>query len=119
MSMHTVTRDIQIGGLFLATDWISFDDLAQQGAAEVVIEFDYQPGQREILRADPDDCQQGFPPSVTIQSIKLTKDALFRGDCTFGRILAGTDLYERLNPGYISDLEDEILAGASDHRRAA
>lgn len=119
MSIHTVTRDIQIGGLFLATDWISFDDLAQQGAAEVVIEFEYEPGQREILAADPDDSQPGFPPSVTVRSIMLTKDALFRGDCSFGGILAGTDLYERLNPAFISDLEDELLTGAISQRRAA
>lgn len=119
MSIHTVTRDIQIGGLFLATDWISFDDLAQQGAAEVVIEFEYDPGQREILAADPDDSQQGFPPSVTVNSLKLTKDVLFRGDCTFGGIVAGTNLYERLDPGYIADLEDDLLTGAISHRRAA
>lgn len=109
MRLQTTTRDIEIGGVYLATDWISFDDLVQQGTASAVIEFDYEPEQRERMRPDPSDCEPYVPAQCTIQSIRLAQDVFFHGQWTFACLRAGTDLYERLNPGYVSDLADEIL----------
>ena len=110
--MSTVTRDIEIGELFLATDWISFDTLAQNGKVSVEIDFDYEPEQREIMRPDPSDCQGYEPAQVRIQCIRLAKAAKFRGVFSCVRLKAGADIYEILDPGYRSDLEDEIKAAA-------
>jgi len=38
---------------------------------DIEINFDYDPGQEEILFALPEDCQPGFPPSVDICAVKI------------------------------------------------
>lgn len=37
---------------------------------EIVIGFDFEPGQKEIIYADPDRCQEGIRPSATMISAK-------------------------------------------------
>jgi hypothetical protein len=41
------------------------------GPLEVPVEYEYERGQREITQADPDKCQEGIPPSVTILRVYL------------------------------------------------
>lgn len=35
------------------------------------IEFDYEEGQKLILRPDPNDCQEGIDPSITVQKVAV------------------------------------------------
>jgi hypothetical protein len=109
MSLHTIKQQLQISELFLATDWTSFDNLAPTEAA-VEIEYEYEPGQKEIMRPDPSDCQQGFPAQITVQSIKLVNAVTLDGDKCSATLKAGIDLYEMLNPGQIREIEDGIVA---------
>lgn len=106
LSTHTMPlRDISI---FIATDWSSWDDLVAAKPPVATVSFDYEPGQREIIRADPDDCQEGFPESYRVHAIVLAEDALFNGDCSTVTIKAGTDLFERVNPHFVEQLEADI-----------
>lgn len=110
MSIHTDTRLINIPNLQISTDWVSFDDQVQTWQAPVVIEYEFEPGQREIIRADPDDCQQGFPDQVSVVSVKLTDDVRFEGDCSYTVIRAGTDITDYLHPHYREELAEEEAA---------
>lgn len=110
--MSTTTRELPRLDLELRNEWNDWDNLVQVGRALVEIGFEFDPGQRAILRADPDDCQQGFAPSVTIYSIKLTAPLHFAGDVSECTLKAGTELMERLSPSEVSKLEDEILSSA-------
>ena len=41
------------------------------GDAAVWVEYEFERGQREITQADPDDCQEGIEPSVSILRVYL------------------------------------------------
>jgi hypothetical protein len=114
MTTHIVTREIQIPNLALATDWVQFDDQVQQGAALAVIEFEFEPGQRLILRADPDDCQPGYPDQCKVSSIKLVNDVFFHGDYSFSAVRAGTEMAEVLDPHYVESLAEEEADALKD-----
>lgn len=110
MSIHTVNRDIQIPPLQISTDWVSFDDQVQTDTAPATITLEFEPGQREIIRADPDDCQQGFPDQISVVSIVLRQDVWFDGDCSSTVIRAGTDITDYLHPHYREELAEEEAA---------
>lgn len=38
---------------------------------DIDVDFDFEPGQKQIIRADPDDCQEGFDPYVEVSRIWL------------------------------------------------
>lgn len=113
--MSTTTRELSSLDLELRNEWNYWDDLVQVGSALVEISFEFDPGQREILRADPDDCQQGVTASVTIYSIKLTAPLVFAGDVSDCMLKAGNELMERLSPSEASKLENEILTSAREY----
>lgn len=121
--MSTTTSQLKRLDICLAGEWNEWDSLLQVGAAKVSIEYDYEPGQREILAADPDDSQPGFPPQVTVYRVTLTEDLHFSGDVSETKIKAGTKLWdslatptrvERISPSDVARLEDEILQGARE-----
>lgn len=109
MSIHTITRQLEINELFLATDWTSFDALAP-AMANVEITYEYEPGQELIISADPNSSQEGFPDQLNVLSIKLINAVTCEGEYCSATIKAGTDLYDMLNPGQIREIEDEIVA---------
>ena len=41
------------------------------GDAAVWVEYEFERGQREITQADPDDCQEGIAPSVSILQVYI------------------------------------------------
>ena len=43
------------------------------GDAAVWVEYEFERGQREITQADPDDCQEGIEPSVSILRVYLNR----------------------------------------------
>lgn len=110
MSIYTVTRDIQIPNLQLSTDWSCMDDLVMSGTAPATVEYEFEPGQPEIICADPDDCQQGFPDQFSVVSIVLRQDVWFDGDYSSSVIRAGTDIFEYLDPHYRDELAEEEAA---------
>jgi len=121
--MSTTTSELKRLDICLAGEWNEWDSLTQVGAAKVSIEFDYEPGQREILAADPNDSQPGFAPQVTVYRVTLTEDLLLTGDISETKIKAGTKLWdslamptriERISPADVERLEDEILQGARE-----
>lgn len=106
--LGTTTMQLQDIDIFIATDWNSWDDLIAAKPPIAVVHYEYEPGQREIIHGDPDDCQPGFAASYRVHKIVLSEDAVFNGDCSVLTIKAGTDLYERVDPHFVSKLEDEI-----------
>lgn len=118
--MSTTTSELLRLDMSLAGEWNEWDNLLQVGAAKVSIEFDYEPGQRDILAADPDDSQPGFAPQVTVYRVTLTDDLHFAGDVSETKVKAGTKLWdslampvrvERISPSEVERLENEILKG--------
>lgn len=118
--MTTTTCELPRLDMSLAGEWNEWDSLLQIGAAKVRIEFDYEPGQREILAADPDESQPGFPPQVTVYRVTLTDELHFSGDVSETKVKAGTKLWdslatpirvERISPSEVERLENEILKG--------
>lgn len=93
----------------LATDFIHWAELGQPVPAHVAIEYDYDPGEREEIRAAPEDCHEGEPARVTIKSIKLCEDCLLHGEKCLVYLAVGFDLTECFDPHYIGALRDEIL----------
>lgn len=121
--MSTTTSVLKRLDISLAGEWNEWDSLTHASAAKVSIEFDYEPGQREILAADPNDSQPGCAPQVTVYRVTLTEDLLLTGDVSETKIKAGTKLWdslatptriERISPSDVERLEDEILQGASE-----
>jgi hypothetical protein len=92
----------------LATDYIHWAELGQPQLAQVEIEYEYDPGEREEIRAAPEDCHEGEPASVTIKSVKLAKPCLLPGEKCLVFLNTGFDLTECFDPHYIGKLRDEI-----------
>lgn len=116
--MNTTTSELSILDLALAGEWNEWDSLMPVGAAKVTIEYEYEPGQQEILAADPDDSQPGFPAQLNVYRVTLTKDLHFTGEVSEIKIKAGTKLWdclatptriERISPSDVERLEEEIL----------
>lgn len=97
----------------------SIADVVLSAPVRVRVDFDYEPAQREIMRPDPDDCQPGYPASVSVFSV--VADELMRFDNEGIALLLepGFDLTHMLRRSTTDKLEDEILASVRDHRRAA
>lgn len=94
---------------FLATEYICWAELGHHEPAQVEIEYDYDPGQREVRNAAPEDCEEGCPASVTITSIKLLAPCLLHGEKCLAFLNAGFELVECFDHHYIGKLRDEIL----------
>lgn len=118
--MSTTTSVLPRLDIALAGEWNDWDCLKHAGPVRVNIEFDYEPGQREILAADPNDSQPGFRAEVTVYRVTLADDVQLTGEVSETKIKAGTKLWdtltmpmrvERISPSDVQRLEDEILAG--------
>lgn len=117
--MATTTSVLPSLDIVLAGEWNEWDCLTHAGPVRVNIEFDFEPGQREILAADPNDSQPGFPPEVNIYRVTLADDVPLTGEISEAKLKAGAKLWdglampmrvERISPSEVRRLEDEILA---------
>lgn len=98
--------------------------LVKFGETKIDIEYEYQPGEREIIRADPNDSQQGWPASITISGLTLAEPMTYEAEGVTTTIDKGVDIYHLLSKDQVEKLEDEILAGMVEtydeyERRAA
>lgn len=88
-----------------------FADFELLAPAWVEIDYSIEPGQREILAADADDSQPGFPPQATIHKILVSKmPARFvAADEMQLTLPTGFDLTEYLSKSAIERIEEELL----------
>lgn len=82
-------------------------------AAPAWVEVDYtiEPGQREILAADPDDSQPGFPAQATVHKVIVSKAPMLleTGDEMKLTLPAGFDVTEYLAKSVIERMEEELM----------
>lgn len=94
-------------------------DVVLSQPARVHVDYDYEPGQHEIMRPDPNDCQQGFPGNVCVFSVTAAELMKFDNEGIAMLLEPGFDLTHLLRRTTTDALEDEILASIRSHRRAA
>jgi hypothetical protein len=87
-----------------------WDSLVQDAPAMFSVEYDYEPEQRAIVTRAPEDCQPGWPASVTLQSVTLIDGCVFNGDISKIIVFAGKELLHLLERGDLDSIEDEALA---------
>jgi hypothetical protein len=86
-------------------------DFEMDSPTWVDVDYDVEPGQQLILRADPDDCQEGFPPSATVHKVVVSHKpmTLIAADEMTLSLPTGFDLTEYLTKTAIEMIEEEIL----------
>lgn len=79
--------------------------------AWVEIDYSIESGQREILAADPDDSQPGFPAQAAVHKVIVSKAPLtfIAGDEMTLMLPAGFDLTEYLAKSVIERIEEELM----------
>lgn len=88
---------------------VEFDRLVHFGGGMVSVEFEHEPGQREIIHADPDDCQEGWPESITITGIDPAHPLHFFAERQQYTVEAGEDIFYLLTKNDIEKLEEQVL----------
>jgi hypothetical protein len=91
-----------------------FACLVHFGESDVEVEYEFHPGQRAIIHADPDDCQEGWSDSITIGAIKPAKAMEFAAEGLTLTIDAGQDIFHLLSKSRIEQMEEEILASVRE-----
>lgn len=99
----------------------SMTPLADVIAADVDIEvqYDYEPGQHEILRADPNDSQPGFPDGVEVYEVRCVDDIVFDNEGIKLTLEAGYDLTHLLPRSVFDQIEHDLITEIRNHREAA
>jgi hypothetical protein len=87
--------------------------------ADVTVEYDYHPAEREIMRPDPNDCQQGYPDEVEVFKVVCTEPMLFDNEGITLTLAAGFELTHLLPRTTLDKMEEAIIGGIRSHRRAA
>lgn len=107
--MQTIVtrKDLRLSLGNHAGEW---DSLVQDAPAMFTVEYDYEPEQREIINRAPEDCQPGWPASVTVCSFRPVDDCLFNGDISKCIVFAGKELLHLLERDDLCSIEDEALA---------
>jgi hypothetical protein len=88
--------------------------LVHFGEATVDVEYEFQPGEREIMRADPNDSQPGWPDAITIGSIKLIAPMEFAAESITTVFDAGYDIFHLLSKNRIEQMEEQILTSVRE-----
>jgi hypothetical protein len=80
------------------------------------VEFTVNPGQREIMRPDPDDCQEGFPATATIIKALVCKKPmkLIAADEMTLTLPTGFDVTEYLSKSVIEMMEEQLMADLAE-----
>jgi hypothetical protein len=94
-------------------------DVVLSAPASVHVDYDYEPGQHEILRPDPNDSQPGYPDSVRVWEVTAAELMKFDNEGISILLEPGFDLTHLLRSTTTDALESEILASIRSHRRAA
>jgi hypothetical protein len=89
---------------------VEFACLVHFGGGHVCVEYEYEPGQPEIIRADPDDCQEGMRESLIIGSIVPVYPILFLAERMQYTVEPGEDIFHLLKRDDIEHMEDKLLA---------
>jgi hypothetical protein len=87
-------------------------DFELDGPTWLDVEFDINPGQPLILRADPDDCQEGFPTTVTVHKVTVCKAPmkLVAADEMTLTLPTGFDVTEYLSKSVIEMMEEALMS---------
>ncbi len=88
--------------------------LVHFGEATVNVEYEFIPGEREIMHPDPNDSQPGSPDAITIGSIKLIAPMEFAAESITTVFDAGYDIFHLLSKSRVEQMEEEILASARE-----
>lgn len=88
-----------------------FASLVKFGETAIDVEYEFERGQEEIIRADPDDSQPGWPDAITICSIKAARPMAYEAEGLALVVARGTDIYHLLSKDQVERLEEEILEG--------
>jgi hypothetical protein len=86
---------------------------------KLIVEYDYTPGQRLILRADPNDCQPGFADDVELWKVTTAQPTLFDNEGITVTLEAGFDLTDLLPSSVKCRIEHDLLTIIRDERSAA
>lgn len=86
-------------------------DFELDAPAWVEVDYSIEPGQREILAADPDDSQPGFPAQATVHKVIVSKAPLkfVAADEMTLTLPVGFDLTEYLSKSAIEKMEEELM----------
>ena len=87
--------------------------LEKFGESKVHVEYEFEPAQRAILNRAPEDCQPGWPASITICAITAAEPLVFEATGMRLEIDAGQAIFHLLPGSRVEQLEDEILKGAA------
>jgi hypothetical protein len=91
-----------------------FACLVHVADSEVECAYEYEAGEREIIRVDPNDSQPGWPDSITIGAIKTIKPMEFVAEGIALQIEAGQDIFHLLSKHQVERMEDQILKGVRE-----
>lgn len=89
------------------------------GPVELNVKYDYEPGQHEILRPDPNDSQPGFPDSVGVYEVTAAEPLLFDNEGITLTLAAGFDLTSILPRAVFDRIEHDLIMSIRNHREAA
>jgi hypothetical protein len=88
----------------------TFAELGQAEETEISIDFTIDPGQPEIIRADPNDCEPGYSAKLDISAIKTVSPVVLTDGQDNGLSLtlpANTDITDLLRTRFI-ELENAV-----------
>jgi hypothetical protein len=91
--------------------------LVKFGESKVDVEYEFQAGQRAILNRAPEDCQPGYPNSITISGITAAEPLVFEATGIRCEIDAGQDIFHLLTLSQIEGMQDEIMKGLPVYER--
>jgi hypothetical protein len=88
---------------------VEFCRLVHFGGGLVEVDYEHEPGEPQILRADPDDCCEGVRESLTITGISPVHPLHFFAERQQYTVEAGEDIFYLLKSDDIERMEDEVL----------
>ncbi|MDB5733265.1 MAG: hypothetical protein JWQ03_3160 [Variovorax sp.] len=89
--------------------------LVKFGDSKIDVDYEFEAGQRAILNRAPEDCQPGYPDSITVCGITAAEPLVFEAEGMRLEIDAGQDIFHLLPGSRVEQLEDEILKGMASH----
>lgn len=80
----------------------------QKAPATIIVQFDYEKGQRAITDRAPEDCQEGYPEEFIVRKVFAGELIHFHADGISMQIPAGHDLTELLTHEQVVAIEEEL-----------
>lgn len=86
------------------------------GPFDVTVDYNVEPGQREIIAADPDNSQPGYPDSCEITKVIAAEEIVLVDGGMLLSIDGGEDITHLISRSDMERLETSVMA---QHREAA